>query len=301
VRCNHFKSKGKWWEKLRAHDWYGDGTINETWFENSCERFYQTWYADGSEDTYVRCKLENNTAGKKVCVAEGFYSIGRQNVTKNYCPYVPRELKNASTDPDLNHTLAQHEIPSNFGKWGAWALDFLKTSRTNLCPSYSWWPRNLTNRNIDGCEKFWNITGVTGSSVVSYLSEEDQAVDVVDECGDKSMWTVTVEGAGNLGYETQRPIYGFDSGGGCAADLVTAQAAETWEWPLVRVRYNMIYDSIDSSTYEDDDSDGSTQYLLINSCYAYFSVHDSSVTPTQRSSTWPTFGLDGSLVASNPC
>jgi hypothetical protein len=82
---------------------------------------------------------------------------------------------------------------------------------------------------------------------------------------------------------------------------VAAQAVETWEWPLVKMRWNLLYDYIDSSTYEEDDSDGITQYLLINGCFAYLSVRDANKIPTQRSATRPTFDADGNLVASDPC
>jgi hypothetical protein len=306
--CFEFRPDGNpalnrnWYGLMKKHPWYGKGGD----LRDQCENFYQSWWADGKQ-VYVRCMLEPHPIKNKTCVPEGKETNGGVLV-KHYCPNVPRVPKVASTDPDLNHALGPTETannPENYGKWGAWALDFLETSSRLKCPSYSWTPPELTTPNDANCIAYRERLGMTQyineASVVSHLGEEEQEVDGYDECGDESKWTVTVMGAANLGYETQRTIYAYDSGGGCATTLVDAQAAETWEWPLVKVRDNLLYNYIDSSFYKADDSDGATQYLLINGCFSYFSVHDSNQIPTQRSATWPTFDVDGNLVASNPC
>lgn len=290
-----------WYRQMKEHPWYGNGSN----LLDQCENFYTSWWADGTQ-VYVKCKRERHLMAGIRCVNEGI--VTNDTYIKHYCPNIPRVPKVASTDPDLNHALGPTETannPENYGKWGTWALDFLETSSRIKCPSYSWTPPDLTSPKDPSCIAYRESLGMTqdinGASVVSHLGEEDQKVDGYDECGDESKWTVTVTGAANLGYETQRTIYAYDSGGGCATTLVDAQAAETWEWPLVKVRDNLLYNYIDSSSYQADDSDGATQHLLINGCFSYFSVHDSNQIPTQRSVNWPTFNAYGNLVASNPC
>ena len=299
--CYHFfdddsgKLDRQWYGIMRNHSWYGNGSN----MLHKCENFYTTWWASG-KDYYVKCKIETHPTKGPLCVNEGI--LTEVSETQHYCPNILRVAKEPSTDPDLHHELGPTETstyPQNYGKWGNWSLDFIETASRIKCASYSWTPLNLTNPRDPNCISYRNELNT--ASAISYLGAAEQEVDVYNECGDESEWTVTVTGAANLGYVTERPIYGYDAGSGCATTLVAAQAAETWEWPLVKVRDNMLYNYIDSSTYEADDSDGSTQYLLVNGCFGYFSVNDSGVTPMQRSATWPTFDADGNLVASNPC
>lgn len=285
-----------------------------------CENYYQTFYGDG-RNHYVRCKVEEHPRHGLGCYPEN-KCVGRNGQTrcngiivKHYCPptgshpHPTRERKDPAKDPDLVQSIQSDEDPTNYGKWGDWAMDFLDTTIARDCTGFTWTPADLTDWTKPGCLAYREskdlsinnapVAGRSGSLLDQTKDHEDQEITTHDECGRE---TVTIFGAANLGYgDTDRALYAFDSGSGCAADVTSAEAAETWEWPLLRVHHNMVYNYIASSSYENDGSNGYTQYLLINGCFAFLSVRDSGVTPTQRSATWPTFDADGNLVASNPC
>lgn len=313
---------------MRNHPFYG----NEQDMLPLCTNYYQSFYGDGMHH-YVKCTRQNHPRWGDGCYPENKCTSTTHprscngKIKKHYCPPTPehpmeRVLKERAKDPDVHQEIQDEEDPDNKGKWGEWAINFLTTSvERHGCPSFSWTPPRLTNYDdngaavmpeLGGCKAYRNsqtapideqlVESSSVSSVGQAKDHEDQEITAYDECGDDSTITVTIFGAANLGYgDAERTLYAYETGGGCATNLAAAQAVETWEWPLLRVHHNMLYNYIASSSYEDDGSNGYTRYLKVNDCFAFLSVHDSNQIPTQRSATWPTFDVDGNLVASNPC